>query len=200
MERGKLRMQKAISRSALVQGVVVELSETLRKGVVELESVADLGDVEEGSPADLKSRADAAKLFADVGLLQKKMQLLQDKVDGTPVANRKPRKRLCAKLNRAKVELSLSIRHCPFRPNKWKEFSREIERAVDEISHLDGEIKKLETRNNPVQQARLRELKKEIKKTRSRCRCDAPRLAPQHDCDPSRGSGSRASQKGLGGG
>src|SRR5580693_5122146 len=44
MERGKLRMQKAISRSALVQGVVVELSESLRKGAVELESVADLGD------------------------------------------------------------------------------------------------------------------------------------------------------------
>jgi RNA polymerase primary sigma factor len=48
--------------------------------------------------------------------------------------------------------------------NKWKEFSREIERAVDEISHLDSEIKKLEVRNNPVQQARLRELKREIKK------------------------------------
>ncbi len=66
MERGKLRMQKAISRSALVQGVVVELSEALRKGTVELESVADLGDVEEGSPADIKVRADAAKLFAEV--------------------------------------------------------------------------------------------------------------------------------------
>ncbi len=44
----------------------------------------------------------------------------------------------------------MAIRRCPFRLNKWKEFSREIERAVDEISHLDSEIKKLETRNNPV--------------------------------------------------
>src|ERR1700759_744342 len=48
MERGKLRMQKAISRSALVQGVVVELSESIKKNVVELDAVADLGDVEEG--------------------------------------------------------------------------------------------------------------------------------------------------------
>src|SRR5271154_2659477 len=53
MERGKLRMQKAISRSALVQGVVVELSDQLRKGAVELDHVADLGDVEEGSPQDI---------------------------------------------------------------------------------------------------------------------------------------------------
>ena len=164
MERGKLRMQKAISRSALVQQVVVELSEQLKKGAVEIESVADLGDVEEGTPADVKVRLDAAKLFADVGILKKKLQQLEDKVEATPIANKRPRKKLCAKLKRAMVEVSQAIRHCPFRGNKWKEFSREIERAVDEISHLDSEIKKLETRNNPVQLVRLRELKREIKK------------------------------------
>src|SRR3977135_931990 len=43
----QLRMQKAISRPALVLGVVVELSESLKKGATELEAVADLGDVEE---------------------------------------------------------------------------------------------------------------------------------------------------------
>src|SRR5580692_4529970 len=58
MERGKLRMQKAISRSALVQGVVVELADQLKKGGIEIESLADLGDVEEGSAADLQIRAD----------------------------------------------------------------------------------------------------------------------------------------------
>src|ERR1700719_1329977 len=52
MERGKLRMQKSISRSALVQGVVVELADQLKKGGIEIESLADLGDVEEGSAAD----------------------------------------------------------------------------------------------------------------------------------------------------
>ncbi len=57
MERGKLRMQKAISRSALVQRVVVDLAEQVKKSAVELETVVDLGDVEEGSPADLKVRA-----------------------------------------------------------------------------------------------------------------------------------------------
>src|SRR6202142_2544199 len=74
MERGKLRMQKAISRSAWVQRVVVDLSEQLKKGAVELEAVADLGDVEEGTPADVKVRSDAARQFADVGILQKKLQ------------------------------------------------------------------------------------------------------------------------------
>src|ERR1700681_3320705 len=73
MERGKLRMQKAISRSALVQGVVVNLADQLKKGGLELESLADLGDVEEGAPADIKVRTDAARLFGDVGILHKKL-------------------------------------------------------------------------------------------------------------------------------
>jgi RNA polymerase primary sigma factor len=164
MERGKLRMQKAISRSALVQRVVVDLAEQLKKGTIELESVTDLGDVEEGSPADLKVRADVAKQFADVATLYKKLQQLQDRVDNTPTSNKKPRRRLCAKLDRAKVETSLAIRRVPFRLIKWKEFSREIDRGVDEISHLDSEIKKLEARNNLAQQVRLRELKRELRK------------------------------------
>src|ERR1043165_7337525 len=58
MERGKLRMQKAISRSALVQLVVLELADQLKKGTEELDNMTDLGDVEEGTPADLKRRGD----------------------------------------------------------------------------------------------------------------------------------------------
>src|SRR3982751_6968580 len=72
MERGKLRMQKAISRSALVLGVVVELAEALKKGSIELEAVADLGDVEEGTPADVRIRTEAVKLFSDVAVYSKK--------------------------------------------------------------------------------------------------------------------------------
>jgi RNA polymerase primary sigma factor len=176
MERGKLRMQKAISRSALVQGVVVELSEALKKGSIEIESLADLGDVEEGTPADVKVRADAAKKFADVATLQKKLQQLEEKVATAPVSNKRAKKRLCGKLNRAKVETSLAIRRCPFRALKWKEFSREIERAVDEINHLDSEIKKLEVRSNAIQQQRLRELKREIKKREAIAGATLPEL------------------------
>ena len=95
MERGKLRMQKAISRSALVQLVVVDLSEQLRKTPEDLENVADLGDVEEGSPADLKRRSDVLKLFADIILLHKKLQQLTEKLELVPLANKRGRSRVC---------------------------------------------------------------------------------------------------------
>jgi RNA polymerase primary sigma factor len=167
MERGKLRMQKAISRSALVQRVVVDLAEQVRRAAIELDSVTDLGDVEEGSPADLKVRADVQQQFAEIISHHKKLGQLEDRLEATPPVNKKSRKRLCGRLNRAKVDTSLAIRHVPFKSTKWKEFSREIERAVDELTHLDNEVKRIETRNNPVQQARLRELKREIKKRES---------------------------------
>ena len=114
------------------------MADQLKKATIEIESIVDLGDVEEGSPADLKVRHDAAKHFADIIILHKKLQQLEEKVEATPAASKKPRKRLCAKLNRSKVETSLAIRRAPFRLIKWKEFAREIERAVDEISHIDG--------------------------------------------------------------
>jgi RNA polymerase primary sigma factor len=120
MERGKLRMQKAISRSALVQRVVVDLAEQLKRATLELEIVVDLGDVEEGTPADLKVRSDAARLFSEVAVLYKKLVQLQEKVDATPIANKRPRKRLCGRLNRARVETSRAIRAVPFRVTKWK--------------------------------------------------------------------------------
>ncbi len=176
MERGKSRMHKAISRSAVVQRVVLDLAEQLKHGAIEIESVADLGDVEEGSPADVKVRSEAIKKFLDVVSLHKKQQQLEEKVEATPVASKRPRKRLCAKLNRAKVDTSLAIRRVPFKVNKWKEFTREIERAVDEISHLDSEVKKLEGRSNAALQPRIRELKRELKRREAGAEASLPEL------------------------
>jgi len=120
MERGKLRMQKAISRSALVQRVVLELSDQVKRNSVELESVVDLGDVEEGSPADLKVRAEAAKQFADYLLLHKKMLQLEEKFEAVPVAKKGIRRRARYKMLRAMVETSLAIRRAPFGLIKWR--------------------------------------------------------------------------------
>ncbi|PYT32456.1 MAG: RNA polymerase sigma factor RpoD [Acidobacteria bacterium] len=164
MERGKLRLQKAISRSALVQRVVVDVAEQLKKGVEEIDNVADLGDVEDGSPADTKRRTEVKQLFADVVVFHKKLLQLTEKLEATPASNKRARRRVCSRLNRAKVETSLAIRRIPFPPLKWKEFSKEIERAVEELGQLDRELGKAESRNGVTAQARVRELRREIRK------------------------------------
>ena len=167
MERGKLRMQKAISRSALVQLAVVDVAEHIRKGSEELENVVDVGEFEEGaeqSKQRQKREDELRQQFADFVSLQKKQTLMQEKYDTSPLANKKARKKAYGKWMRAKVETSLAIRRIPFILARWKDFSKEIERAVDELTHLDRELKKTEVKTGPVAQQRSRELKREIKK------------------------------------
>jgi RNA polymerase primary sigma factor len=163
MERGKLRVQKAISRSALVQLVVVELGEQLKKGNEEIDNLVDLGDLEEGTLADVKRRRELKQLFADVIVLHGRQQQVTEKLEATALSDKRVRHRLCSKLNRAIVETSLVIRKIPFRLVKWKEFSKEVERAVEELTHLERELRKIETRAGVNAQKRG-ELKREIRK------------------------------------
>jgi RNA polymerase primary sigma factor len=178
MERGKLRMQKAISRSALVQMRVVEYADGLKKDTEDLESLVDLGDVEEGSPADAKKQADVREMFAGVVLLHKKQQQLAEKLTTISAANKKIRLRWLGKLNRCKIETSQAIRRIPFQLLKWKEFLKEIERAVEELNHLDFEFQRLEERSSAAAQARARELRREIRKREALA--DAPLADLKH--------------------
>jgi RNA polymerase primary sigma factor len=168
MERGKLRIRKAISRSALAQWVVVELAEQLQKGTEEIDNLVDLGDLEEGPFAETKRRGELKQLCSNVVVLHQKQQQIKGKLEATTLRNKRARWRLCSKLNRAKVETSLAIRKIPFRLVKWKEFSSEIEGAVEELTHLERELQKIETRVSVSAQNRARELKREIRKREAR--------------------------------
>jgi len=139
MERGKLKMQKAISRSALVQMMVLEAAEQIKKGEGDLDELVDLGDVEEGTAADQKRREEIRQQFVEIIALQKKLQQLDEKVASIEASNKKLRRRWQGKLNRCRVEISRAIRAVPFQLLKWKQFAKEIERGVEERNHLPGE-------------------------------------------------------------
>jgi len=164
MERGKLRMQKSISRSALVQLRVSEIAELLKRGDDELDNFVDFGDVEEGSPADTKKQAEVRGQFGDLIALHKKQLQLIDKLDTVQLSNKKLRRKAQGKVNRAKVEMSRAIRHLPWLPSRWKQFAKEIEHAVEQLAHLDAELRKLEGRSGLTAQTRTRELRREVRK------------------------------------
>jgi RNA polymerase primary sigma factor len=169
MERGKLRMQKSISRSPLIQMVIVELAEQIKKDTEELDNLVDLGgvDIEEGSPADVKRRAEARQQFSDVTVLYKKQQQLFEKAEAVPAANKKLKLKAIGKWNRSRVETSRGMRDIHFLPSRWKQFSRELERVSEEMNHLETELKKLEEKRSVTAQSRVRELKREIRKRES---------------------------------
>ena len=178
MERGKFRMQKAISRSALIQNMVVAFSEAIRKGEEELDNFVDLGETEDGSSADLKHRKEVTQQFVDISGVHKKQAQLYDKMQQaialkgpaakTPVA-KKARRRAIGKYSRSVVEVSRAIRAMPFLNSRWKQFAKELDRAVDEINHLDQEAHRLEERPGSQNAARIRDLRKEVKRRELLC-------------------------------
>jgi RNA polymerase primary sigma factor len=166
MERGKLKMQKALSRSARIQMLVVDWAEMIKRGDVELDGYVDLGDLEEGSSADAKRRSEVRNQFGDLVTSYKKQAQTADKLNAVAVANKKLRRKWQWKLARTRVETSKLIRALPWHMLKWKEFTREIERTVEELSHMESELRRLDEKasSNPQIQAKCRELKREIKK------------------------------------
>ncbi|MBZ2178851.1 MAG: RNA polymerase sigma factor RpoD [Acidobacteria bacterium] len=173
MERGKLRMLRAISRSAVVQHRVIEFAEALRKEEQDIDNFVDLGESEDGTPADAKMRKEALDRFLNVVTLYKKQQQSAEKLEGLlplkpaelkDAATRKARRKLVMRLARSKVETSLAIRAIPFYPSRWRQFAQEIDKTVDEIVHLEAELHRLEERKKPEHAGRVRELKKEVKR------------------------------------
>ncbi|MBV9154835.1 MAG: RNA polymerase sigma factor RpoD [Acidobacteriaceae bacterium] len=178
MERGKLRMQKAISRSPLIQSVVCEFAELVRKGAEDVDSYVDFGpsDIEEGSAADIQRRTAISDLFLAYLAAYKKLQQTADKHAAIPAANKKLRKRWAGKLVRAQVELSKALRAVPFNAARWKEFARAIENTADEMAILETEIKKLELRNSVSAQVRVKELRRDLKKKETEAGASLPDL------------------------
>ena len=57
-----------------------------------------------------------------------------------------------------------AIRAVPFYGPQWKQFAKEIERVVEELSHLDQDLRRLEGRSSQTAQAKAKEIKREIRK------------------------------------
>src|SRR4029079_18244233 len=110
MERGKLRMQKAISRSALVQLRDSEVADLVNREPEELDTFADLGDLEEESPAYNKRRNEVRAEVNEIVVRHKKLIQVSDKLETVPLSNKKLRKKWMGRLNRSRVEVSQAIR------------------------------------------------------------------------------------------
>ncbi|MBM3761122.1 MAG: RNA polymerase sigma factor RpoD [Acidobacteria bacterium] len=166
MERGKVRAQKALSRSPLVQQLVLSLMEEARRGQTDLDEIVDLGvDIEEGAAAQERKAKLVLEQFNQVIILEKKLQPLFDKWESAPAANKKVKRKALGKYNRARVDLSLGIRSVPWNIHRWKQFTKSLEHAVEEMNHLQQELERLESvKSTPTTQSRVRELKREVKK------------------------------------
>ena len=165
MERGKVRMQKAISRSPLIQRLVLEYAETVKQDPEQVETFVEVGNEAEEGPAIITQRkSDYRQLFLELLALDKRFDALTDKLAGIALSNKKLRRRWQMKLARNRVDFSRTMRAIPFQMEFWKQFAKEIERAGEELDQLDAELRRVEERGGASAPNRVRELKREIRK------------------------------------
>ena len=82
MERGKLRVQKVLSRSPMVQQMVVAVCEDLRHGKVELGDLIEISASDEAGGE--RKRAEAMRRFTKVGKLNRDLRAMEKKLASTP--------------------------------------------------------------------------------------------------------------------
>ena len=137
MERGNLRMLKAISRSPLVRKMALSIYEDIGAGKVRLEDVANVGGADDA--VKKRHRAEATRHFKKLAELEHELAALEARF--ALMAKRKPSARAKARqIVRLMVRCSQELRRIPFQSSQWEEFRVALERACEEIGTLEQKL------------------------------------------------------------
>jgi len=138
METGRLRVRKLLSRSLIVQRMIMSLHEDVRQERAKLDELFDTGAQDESvrqgkRSAGIDKLNKAAKLYRE-------MQAFERKLTATPARYVNVRNSLKRKRLRQFVLFSQAIREVPFSLTQWTVFESAFERAVNEIEHLEQSL------------------------------------------------------------
>jgi RNA polymerase primary sigma factor len=176
IERGQLRVLKAISRSPIVIREILAIGDDLKRGVRSIKEVVTF-DEEELTEEILYNRVkDITGKIDNLNKFYKKSIALQEKVDAIP-KNKKEKARELRKarwaLGREKVALSKGIRKLGFNNAERKRLIDRVNKTVEAMRQLDRQINNLEKK---VDATRSEDLKKEYRKSQRQFRSELEKL------------------------
>ena len=147
IERGQIRVLKALSRSPIVINELLGLGEDLKKSVRSIKEVVTF-DEEEITDEILQNRLkeftgkidDLAKAYKKVPVLQEKFANVSQK--------KRPKDHRRARLNLARgvVKVSQCVRNLAFTNNERKRLIERVNKTVDGMRQLDRQAQNLEKR------------------------------------------------------
>ncbi|HEX6496868.1 MAG TPA: RNA polymerase sigma factor region1.1 domain-containing protein, partial [Acidobacteriaceae bacterium] len=174
IERGQLRVLKAISRSPIVIREVVALGEDLKRGVRNIKEVV-IFDEEEITEEILQTRVRATVARVDALLKhQKKAQTLLEKLDTiNPKAKAKEYRRTRWLMGRERVHVSRIVRELKYTNAERKRLLDKVNKTVDSMRTLERQIKSLEQKHDA---SKSEELRKEYRRQQRNCKTDLDRL------------------------
>jgi RNA polymerase primary sigma factor len=177
IERGQLRVMKAISRSSIVIREIVGLGEDLKRGVRNIKEVVTF-DEEELTEEILAARVKATVARTDelVKHQKKAADFLAKSLD--PQGKDAKAKAKFARKNlwlmgRENVFVSRIVREFKYTNGEKKRLLDKVNKTVDSMRTLERQIRSLETKFDA---SRSEELKKEYRRQQKNCRIDLERV------------------------
>jgi RNA polymerase primary sigma factor len=174
IERGQLRVLKALSRSPIVIREILAIGDDLKRGVRSIKEIV-IFDEEEITDEILQNRLkDTAGKIDELNKHYKKSIQLREKLDGIPQKKRPKDHRRCRwALGREQVEISKAIRRLGFTNSERKRLIDRVNKTVDSMKALDRQANGLESRADVT---RSEEQKKEYRKQARQLRSDMERI------------------------
>ncbi|GAC1419396.1 MAG: RNA polymerase sigma factor RpoD [Acidobacteriaceae bacterium] len=180
IERGQMRVMKAISRSPIVIREIVGLGEDLRRGVRNIKEVVTF-DEEELTEEILQSRVRATVGRIDVIIKhQKKIQVLEEKFENPEAKDAKDAKAKAKfqrktrwLIGREHVFINRIIREFKYTNAEKKRLLDRVNKTVDAMRTLERQIKSLDAKFDA---SKSEELRKEYRRQQKNCKIDLERV------------------------
>jgi RNA polymerase primary sigma factor len=174
IERGQLRVLKAISRSSIVIREVIALSEDLKRGVRNIKEVV-IFDEEEITEEVLQARVKQTVSRVDTLVKhQKKAAAFLEKLETlNPKTKAKEYRKTRWLIGRERVYVSRIVRELKYTNNERKRLLDKVNKTVDSMRTLERQIKSLDQKHDA---SKSEELRKEYRRQQKNCRTDLEHL------------------------
>ena len=174
IERGQLRVLKAISRSPIVIREIVALGEDLKRGVRNVKDVV-VFDEEELTEDVVQARVRSTVTRIDLMLKhQKKIAQLEEKQTApTGKSSVREARRTRWAIAREKVYISRIVRELKYTGLERKRLLDKVNKTVDTMRTLERQIRSLDQKFDA---SKSEELKKEYRRQQKNCKADLEKI------------------------
>jgi RNA polymerase primary sigma factor len=173
IERGQMRVLKAISRSPIVIREVVALGEDLKRGVRNIKEVVIFDD-EELTEEIVVARVKATVARIDaLAKHQKKIATLEEKQAASSKTKASAARKARWAIAREKVLVSRIVREFKYTLLERKRLLDKVNKTVDTMRTLERQIRSLEQKHEA---SRSDELKKEYRRQQKNCKADLEKI------------------------
>ena len=172
IERGQMRVLKAISRSPIVIREIVALGEDLKRGVRNVKEVVVFDEEElTEEVVQVRVRATVARIDALVKHQKRIAQLEEKQATGKISAREARRSRWL--IAREKVYVSRIVRELRYTGMERKRLLDKVNKTVDTMRTLERQIRSLDQK---FEASKSEELKKEYRRQQKNCRADLEKI------------------------